>query len=746
MGKDSNTAANKEKLVNDAMARMPSFSRRVHESLVNARNQRFYQEILNVRPDSIDDRDWIYQPGLVEIRNRLDVPGIFKPEKNDTPPLQSQWRRFRRKLIRKQGSEGSCTGQALATVIDIQNLLRTIGDRSMTLPQLQENNSDAFTRWWERRVSVRMLYEMARSLDQDPEDRIAGSTLRNAIKAFGQNGVCTEKTAPYEEGEVGWHLSIAHAKEARSTGLGAYYRLRPILYDYHAALNEVGAIYVSAMIHDGWHWQHNDTPQFQDSSSDPARAIVYPGIEEARLRGGHAFVIIGYDAGGFLVLNSWGRNWGTWKDIDTNEPKGLAGIAHWSYEDWQDNVLDAWVFRLTVASERVFKKEGGYGKGLDPITGQRYSKTPRFLVNGHYVNLKEGRFVRTGKLPNNERMFKETSEHLLKRLSQPADHAPQRQYFDLMIAINSGFEPISQGIHFAASIVTALKPFHVYPILVYWNYALLAQVENLISASLPDIMERSGSSPATIESRIERYMRDYRSYFWERLKENVANTVAVQPETRCPDLYNALLPFIRMTLQQQTPIRLHFIAHSDGVFILDCLLRNLGQALEQTLTGTDEQTSENIQARIAEICHSITLIAPLSRKCDLKGVESIAKIWSESGLQRRIGLVTLSKVDELRDKTGAYARTYPYLAQQVFFPGHRKNEDELICGLHDNAVQLDKDPYYSHIVCPESGIDAVRTHFGMIRNPDLLNTMFNHMIGKDNDQASIISAEDLFTR
>jgi hypothetical protein len=708
----------------------------VHEALVNARNRRFYHELLNVRPDSVDDRDRIYRPGLVEIKTRLNAPGLFIPEEGETRAL----RRIRRRLIRRQGGEGSCTGQALAAVIDIQNLIRSIGNREATLTKLSQDASALLANWLEQRVSPRMLYEMARSLDEDPEDRIVGSTLRNAIKAFGQNGVCPETAAPYVSGEVGWSLTVNQAKAARKTGLGAYYRLNANLYDYHAALNEVGAIYVSAMIHDGWHMERTDAPASPIAyAENSVRPINYTMAQRHNLAGGHAFAIIGYDEAGFLVLNSWGHGWGVWNDPDSNLPKGLPGIAHWSYEDWQDNVLDAWVFRLTVPSPKVFHMKGGYGKGIDPITGKRYNKAPRFVVNGHYINLKDGKFVRTGRLPNTEAVFKATRDLLANRSKKGGVDTSKRRYLNVLIGVNNGFEPISQGIHLAASITQALKKQYVYPLFIYWNYALLAQIENLIAASLPELKKRSGSSPANLARGIERYIRDYRFFFWDRLVEKVDKTAGannlVSEEIHTLDIYKALMPIIQMAVEIPE-MRLHFIAHSDGVLVLNRLLKHLSACT---------CTSEQAQALFAETCHSITIIAPLCRRSDMQGIEDIARAWRSHGFARRIGLVTLSHADELNDRTGAYMGTFPYLAQNVFFPKGRRTDEELICGLHDNAARLNSSPYYAHSVCPEVGIDSLRSHFGMTRNPELLNNLFNRMLDQENAAAQkIISPAGLF--
>jgi hypothetical protein len=85
---------------------------------------------------------------------------------------------------------------------------------------------------------------------------------------------------------------------------------------YHAALSETGVVYVTAQIHEGW-----ESPQ-------PDGRIL--NHREAKL-GGHAFLLVGYDTGGFWIQNSWGREW------------GRNGFARMAYADWLENGMDAWI-------------------------------------------------------------------------------------------------------------------------------------------------------------------------------------------------------------------------------------------------------------------------------------------------------------------------------------------------------------------------------------------------------------------
>ena len=112
-------------------------------------------------------------------------------------------------------------------------------------------------------------------------------SLRSAIKAFYHNGVCTEDQWQRSRGndkDDSKRDDIAIARSARDIPLGAYYRVRPILNDYHAALNDVGAIYAAAEIHAGW-------------SLEAVRreGRIDVALANSGQTGCHAFVIVGYD-------------------------------------------------------------------------------------------------------------------------------------------------------------------------------------------------------------------------------------------------------------------------------------------------------------------------------------------------------------------------------------------------------------------------------------------------------------------
>jgi hypothetical protein len=87
---------------------------------------------------------------------------------------------------------------------------------------------------------------------------------------------------------------------------------------------------------------------------------------------------------GFWVLNSWGDTWGD------------GGIAHWSYCDWADNIMDAWVLQLGVRAPDAF---GAVPRATPAGTTGLFGigDPNRSDILGHFINIDDGRFEMSGK-------------------------------------------------------------------------------------------------------------------------------------------------------------------------------------------------------------------------------------------------------------------------------------------------------------------------------------------------------------
>src|SRR5690606_34552421 len=101
--------------------------------------------------------------------------------------------------------------------------------------------------------------------------------------------------------------------------LGAYFRVNhKDLVALHAAIAEVGVLFATTNVHEGWVAPGDDGVIEQDD----------------RLLGAHAVAIVAYDSEGLWIQNSWGEGW------------GKRGFGRISYDDWLQHGTDVWVARL----------------------------------------------------------------------------------------------------------------------------------------------------------------------------------------------------------------------------------------------------------------------------------------------------------------------------------------------------------------------------------------------------------------
>ncbi|MEJ8849666.1 glycoside hydrolase family 19 protein [Variovorax rhizosphaerae] len=242
-------------------------------------------DTLAVRPDTLDFRDLMYTPSLIEVPTHIPLGDYLD---HAVPILD-------------QGTEGACTGFGLATVANYLLIRRRV------IPDKVP-------------VSPRMLYDLARRYDEWPDEDYSGSSARGAMKGWHKHGICAEELYPFKAGKTDRKgMTKARVADSVRRPLGAYFRVNhKDLVAMHAAIAEVGVLYATATVHQGWN----------DVGSDGF-------IEQSeQITGGHAFAIVAYDDEGFWLQNSWGTGW------------GLRGFGRVSYDDWLANGTDVWVARL----------------------------------------------------------------------------------------------------------------------------------------------------------------------------------------------------------------------------------------------------------------------------------------------------------------------------------------------------------------------------------------------------------------
>lgn len=456
---------------------------------------------LDALKDIPDIRDRIYEPTLAPLSPSVPAPKALK--------------------ILDQGKDGACTGFALAATI---NLLLSTNDRLASSEQA-------------RRVSPQMLYVMARQHDEWPGDRYEGSSLRGALRGFYNCGACEEKLWRLPDLK---QLSLASAQDARKTTLGAYFRLRPHLPDYHAALSETGVVYASANVHRGW-----DAPV-------AGKISVGQGVSL------HAFAIVGYDQDGFWIQNSWGKGW------------GKGGLAHWPYEDWAGNIQDAWVLQLAIPAPCAFGlgRMGGQGRNGADISRSKRAAPARTDIAGHYVHVDNGSFSPTQPYWSTKDDVAATADLIGKT----------KDYEHFLFYAHGGLNAPDEAAKRTAAMKDVFKGNAIYPYSVFYDTGLVKTLKDVILGRAEEINQRTGGLLDLTDALIEKAIGSTGMKLWNEMKAD-----ARLPFEGKRDGESAVGLFVdRLVARAKaglSPIQIHLAGHSTGAILIGHLLAALDRVL-----------------------------------------------------------------------------------------------------------------------------------------------------------------------
>ncbi|MEH6526401.1 MAG: C1 family peptidase [Sneathiella sp.] len=465
------------------------------------------ERILNVRRDMPDIRDRMYEPALVQLASEVDNRSLGN--------------------VVDQKTEGSCTGHGLAAVIDIL---------------YAQDGQEHF------KSSRRMLYEMAKRHDKWPGQDYEGSSCRGAIRGWKNMGVCSEEDWPYVDGKPD-DLTVNRGKAARRNTLGAYYRIRPEIADYHAAINEAGAIFVSARIHDGW-------IDLKGSRSKLAE------IEMAgEPRGGHALAIVGYNANGFIVQNSWGRSWGS------------SGFALWPYLDWIENISDGWVFRRALPTPQIF---GRRAKSAFVNEAEANKLAPRRNdILGHFVHLDNGKYEETGTYWSNAKYIEETADFIAKRAKDE-----DGGYKHLLIYAHGGLNDPKASANRVAELKEGFKRNGIYPFHIMYDTGLVKEVTDAVKRAFGDSDDKTKGFVDWITDQItdvtdnviEDLIRSPVTPVWDEMKRDARLPFEAGDGIHTINTFATALKGTRM--------QIHLAGHSTGAVLLGHFLSAV-DSLEQ---------------------------------------------------------------------------------------------------------------------------------------------------------------------
>ena len=214
--------------------------------------------------EPVDARDHIYNP---------EALGAVAP----TLPASVDLRNYC-SPIENQGQLGSCTGNAIAGLIEY---LDRKNNKSLDVSRL-------FIYYQERLLEGTVNYD-------------SGAYIRDGIKAVNQYGAPLESLWPYMITRYTTRPSAAAYADALKRKAGAYQKITTRVTGIKTALSQGYPAVVGFNVY----------TSFEGTVNTTTGMMPYPAPGE-QLLGGHAVAVVGYNDSTqrFTCRNSWGTSWG----------------------------------------------------------------------------------------------------------------------------------------------------------------------------------------------------------------------------------------------------------------------------------------------------------------------------------------------------------------------------------------------------------------------------------------------------
>ncbi|MET4729609.1 hypothetical protein ABIE09_003423 [Lysobacter enzymogenes] len=556
--------------------------------------------LLDARPDTADFRDRMFEPTLV------DVPA-HKP--------LSEHLKLRLPIL-DQGDEGACTAFGLATVAHA--LLRKRNPRAALRP-----------------VSTRMFYDMARRYDEWRGEEYSGSSCRGAMKGWHHHGVCADKVWPYKPGKRLETYTEQRARDAAQRPLGAYFRVNhKDLVAMHAAFAEVGVLYASSAVHDGW--------------DEPGRRGVI-AWEQQEIAGYHAFAIVGYDEGGFWIQNSWGKTW------------GRSGYGYVSYDEWLERGTDVWVARLAVPVRLHSAQSSAVSHSSLARQSTGYSQAD---LRPHIVSLgNDGALRDDGRFGTSVDDVRNLIRNDLPRITAAW---PKKR---VLLYAHGGLVPEQAAIQRVADYRNTMLEQQIYPLSFVWKTDAWSTLGNILrDVAKPRSEGIVDSAKNLLLDRLDDTLEPLArvaggKLLWDEMKENglrATTARSVLPGGQVSEAGGAAL--VARLLQEwrarDNKVELHLAGHSAGSILLAPLVQLL------TADGVVPSGPAVGQQGLGLTIESVALWAPAIT------VELFLDTYApalRSGKIKRLALFTLTDKAENDDHCASiYHKSLLYLVAHAF--------------------------------------------------------------------------------
>lgn len=212
---------------------------------------------LHWKREPVDARDRVYKPKAIILPKTVDLRSNCSP-------------------IEDQGQLGSCTGNAVAGVVEY--LDRKSG-KNLDISRL-------FI-YYEERVLIGTV-----GFD-------SGAYIRDGIKVLNKKGAPLESIWPYNINRFTTKPNVAAYNDAAKRKAGTYEKCK----NFAAVKNALARSFPVVVGFDVY-------SSFYNIGSNGL--MTYPNVARESLEGGHAVTLVGYNdnTNRFIARNSWGTGWG----------------------------------------------------------------------------------------------------------------------------------------------------------------------------------------------------------------------------------------------------------------------------------------------------------------------------------------------------------------------------------------------------------------------------------------------------
>jgi len=216
-----------------------------------------------------DARDWNYNSIYLKYKKKINVDESHIDYRNILPPATDQI------------DQGSCVAHCIACIKEFHEYIEIKCNKDSISTYPKNING--------RIMSSQFIYNM-RDIEGDH-----GMYPKKALQEIKKHGVCYESEFPYGSDTKKFDIDFIEvfSKNKEMFKIKNYTKITGI-DECKAALIMDGPCLIGLLIY------HFDDDNY----------IWKPNKYNMNIIGGHALTIVGYNKDGFILRNSWGKNWG----------------------------------------------------------------------------------------------------------------------------------------------------------------------------------------------------------------------------------------------------------------------------------------------------------------------------------------------------------------------------------------------------------------------------------------------------